>query len=437
MKKLIKEHINKKLPKGGFARSAAVLMASTTMAQGITFLISPILTRLYSPENFGHFAIFSAAVAVVTVFITLKYENAIMLPNDDIDAVNVVALSVIISILTSLIIFLIVVFFGSRLLMLFGHQVERDWLFLFPVVVFFMGIYIPFYNWLNRLGRYKTMAYRSITLAAVTGGLSLCFGFLGFKSLGLIASFVLGQILVVVILSYDIYITTRDKIKFISFTKMTNQMVRYVQFPVYDLSSSLVSLVVNQAPIFIYNKYFGANMVGSYSFTNKILGVPTNLISSSILCVFRQRATQDYNKNGNCIFIYKKTFKNLLLLSIVPFSIFIFFSPILFKLVFGSQWVLAGELAGIMSFMFFIRFITNPLAYMFYVAEKQRYDFFGQVLFLCSTATAVGLGIYYSSLRISIISMTIGHSFIYVLYLLVSFELAKGRWHRQAVCKGC
>ena len=436
MKKLIKEHINKKLPKGGFARSAATLMTGTTIAQAISFLISPILTRIYTPEDFGLFALFSATVAMVTVLITLKYENAVMLPDNDADAVNIVALSVILALIISTLVLLTVIIFGDNLMGLINNKGSRSWLLFYPIIIFFMGIYLPFYNWLNRLGRYKTMAYRSIIQSMITSGLSLSFGLIGFRSTGLILSYISGQMVVVFILSYDVYVTSKHMMHLISVKKMIAQMKRYVQFPMYDLSSSFVSLVATQSPIFMFTKYFGSTMVGSYSYTNKILGVPSNLMSNSILCVFKQRATQDYNKNGNCIGIYKKTFKNLLIFSVVPFVIFVFFSPSLFEIIFGHNWRLAGEFASILSFMFFIRFITSPLAYMFYVAEKQRYDFIGQVLFAISTANAIFLGVYYNNLKLAIITLTVGNSLIYILYLIVSYKLATGYGYKKRSFNG-
>lgn len=422
----VKHKIRQKFPKGGFARNAATIMTGTTIAQIIGILISPILTRIYSPQDFGLFALFSASLAVVTVMITLKYENAIMLPSDDEDAINIVALSTIIAFSISMMVLTVVIIFGKNLMVLLDGKGTENWLFFYPVSIFFAGIYLPFYNWLNRLGHYKTMAYRTVIQVIVTSVMSLILGVKGYHSTGLIISFILGQIVVVIILFWDFYVTSKKYFSLIRFHKIRQQIKRHIKFPLYDLPSSFISIVVNQAPIFVFNKYFGSNNVGLYSFANKILGMPSNLMAGSVLCVFKQRATQDYNKNGNCIHIYKKTFKSLLLFSAFPFIILALFSPSLFVLIFGSQWRQAGVFASILCVMFAIRFVTSPLAYMFYVAEKQRYDFIGQILFLISTAIAITLGVYYNSLKLSVIVLTAGHSIVYLLYLFVSYELAKG-----------
>lgn len=428
--------ILKKFPKGSFSRNVATIMTGTTIAQAIAFFVSPILTRIYSPTDFGIFALFNSSIAIVTVFMGLKYENAIILPEKDSDAINLVALSVLIAMIVSSLVFIAVLFFGEKLFFLMGGQTNKSMLFYYPTAILFIGVYIPFYNWLNRLGRYKTMAYRGVIQVVITNSLNLYFGIAGYYHTGLIISFIIGQAAVLLILSYDVYTTTKGKLHFINLNSIRFLSKRYSKFPIFDLPSSVVSLFSSQAPVFFFSKYFGSSIVGFYSHSNKVLGVPSNLFSASILCVFKQRAAKDFNELGNCRKIFVKTFRHLFCLSIIPFIILIVFSPFLFEFIFSEQWRVAGEFASILSIMFFIRFITSPLTYMFYIAEKQNYDLLGQLLFLISTLISVFLGVHYQSVKTSIIVMTIGHSTLYLLYLYFSFRFAAGKIKQKKTTVG-
>jgi len=49
--------INKLKLKSEFAKNVLTLMTGTTIAQAIPIAISPILTRIYTPEDFGVFAL--------------------------------------------------------------------------------------------------------------------------------------------------------------------------------------------------------------------------------------------------------------------------------------------------------------------------------------------------------------------------------------------
>ena len=63
---------------GVFIRQVAKLASGTALAQIINIACLPILARIYSPNDFGTFAIFLACVAILTSVSTLKYEYAIL-----------------------------------------------------------------------------------------------------------------------------------------------------------------------------------------------------------------------------------------------------------------------------------------------------------------------------------------------------------------------
>ena len=102
--------INKLKPKSEFTRNVLTLMTGTAIAQAIPIIVSPILTRLYSPEDFGRLALFISIVSIMSVLATGKYELAIILPKKNSTAYQLVSLSVMLSLVVSVlyILFLIV-----------------------------------------------------------------------------------------------------------------------------------------------------------------------------------------------------------------------------------------------------------------------------------------------------------------------------------------
>ena len=84
--------LTKLKPKSEFTRNVLTLMTGTTIAQAIPIAISPILTRLYTPKDFGVLALFVAITSIFGSIANGRYELAIMLPKKDEDAVNILAL---------------------------------------------------------------------------------------------------------------------------------------------------------------------------------------------------------------------------------------------------------------------------------------------------------------------------------------------------------
>ena len=76
-------------PKSEFARNILTLMTGTAIAQAIPIAISPILTRLYSPEDFGVFALYMGVVSIGGILATGRYEMSVMLPKKDSDAMKI------------------------------------------------------------------------------------------------------------------------------------------------------------------------------------------------------------------------------------------------------------------------------------------------------------------------------------------------------------
>jgi O-antigen/teichoic acid export membrane protein len=71
------------LPKGRFARSVAVVTAGSALGQGLVVASAPLLTRLYTPVDFGVLAVYGSIVSLVAVAASLRYELAIALSRHD------------------------------------------------------------------------------------------------------------------------------------------------------------------------------------------------------------------------------------------------------------------------------------------------------------------------------------------------------------------
>ncbi len=89
---------NRFQPQSEFSKNVLTLMTGSTLSQAIPIAISPILTRLYTPEDFGLYAIFIAIITIFGTIVSGRYELAIMLPENDEHAINIFGLGILITI---------------------------------------------------------------------------------------------------------------------------------------------------------------------------------------------------------------------------------------------------------------------------------------------------------------------------------------------------
>ncbi len=417
--------------KSKFSRDIVTLVTGTAMAQAIPLALSPILTRLYTPEDFGILAIYMSVAAVATVLASLKYDIAIIIPEKDEDSVNITVLSIIISFIVSTVIFLIIFFYNLEIATYLSEKEEvantlSKWLYFVPFSVFFMGFFNAISFWFNRKTMYKRMATSKVINTLGMTSVQVGSGFLNYTPIGLLIGFVSGRFFSVLYLFYKLKKDKNSLFSKITKAKMLSLAKRYKRFPYFTLPAEFINVIANQLPVFIMGKYFGGVILGNYSLMERILNAPISLLGRSVLDVFKQRASEDYVKNGNCLDVFLKTFKTLVLLSIIPAILLFFLSPFIFKVIFGEEWIMAGEFAQIFSVLFFFKFTASPLSYMFNIAEKQHYDMFWQIGLLIFAVISFVLGVYYDDIKIALISFVLSYSLMYVLNLYLSYSFAKG-----------
>jgi O-antigen/teichoic acid export membrane protein len=82
-----------KLRRSAFIKNIFIVMSGTALAQVLGFALSPIISRLYSPMDFGVFGSFYAVQGVIAAGLTLDYSAAVVLPKQKNDAINCFVLS--------------------------------------------------------------------------------------------------------------------------------------------------------------------------------------------------------------------------------------------------------------------------------------------------------------------------------------------------------
>ena len=181
--------------KGSFLAHTLTLMTGTTIAQGLIIASAPILTRLYSPEDFGVMGVFIALSSIIAIVACGRYENAILLPKEDEDAANVLALAILIALGISLLILLMVALFRYQIAGLLNNPKLAIWLWWVPVTVFMTGLGQACNFWSSRKKQFRRLAISRVSNSIATVGTQLGTGVITKGGpAGLIAGQVMGGV---------------------------------------------------------------------------------------------------------------------------------------------------------------------------------------------------------------------------------------------------
>ena len=418
--------LKKFIPKSSYARNVITLMTGTGLAQAIPIAISPILTRLYGPEEFGVLGLYMAVVSIVVVLVTGRYELAILLPRQDRDAMNVMAVSVLLSGVISAVLWVLVAVFNRPIAELLGAPGLARWLYWVPASTMLMGIYQSLNYWSNRKSQYKRLAISRTVQSGSASLAQLGSGFAGAGNMGLVGGQITGQLLSTTVLARLIWREDSRLVQAIEKRRMVVLAKKYINFPKYAILAHGFNTASWQIPVMLFSALFNATIAGIYTLTQRVLIAPMALIACALGDVFRQEASYSYIHHGNCKDILQKTFKRLFLISFIPFLVFFFLAPWLFPFVFGQKWKMAGEYAQILTPMFFLKFITSPLSSMYIIAQKQRLELIGQIFLFSSVLVSFAAGYYFASPVVALIVYASVYSFVYIVDGLISYYLALG-----------
>ena len=154
-----------------FSGDVLKLVTGTTFAQILVILASPLLTRLFSPEAFGLLAIFTSITKVLGVVSCLRYEFAIMLPDEERDAVNLLALCTAIVTGISLLVLPFFIVFEPVIVSALNAPGLTGYLWLVSPFVFVSGLFVALNYWNSRTRRYGRLSVaRIVSSVAITGG---------------------------------------------------------------------------------------------------------------------------------------------------------------------------------------------------------------------------------------------------------------------------
>jgi len=410
-------------PKSEFSRNVLILMTGTTIAQAIPIAISPILARIYTPEDFGVFALFIAIISILGIIISARYDFAIILPKKDKDALHLLILSVLINFVLCLIFLIIVIIFNEKITLFLANPEISIWLYFVPFSLFTIGIYQSLSFWANRKKYYKELSISRVSQSSSSSVSNLAIGLIGFNNIGLIVGQILGQTIATLILIKLTWSEIRTKLIFFKKIKLFAIAKRYSKFPKYDILASLINVSSHQLTHILINIIFGAVTAGLFYFTQKILSLPISLIASSISDVFRQEATKEYQQFGNAWMVYKKTLRKLFFLGLIPSIILFLYSVEIFVLIFGEQWRISGEYAQILVPMLFLQFISSPLSSMLYIAEKQNINLVLQIVLFLLVSSSI---FFSNDSYMVVILLSISFSLFYILQLVLSILFAQG-----------
>lgn len=397
---------------GDVKRNLLISLSGTALAQIIHLLFTPVLTRVYTPEEFGELAVLIAFGGVVTALATARYDVAIVVATEEERVVLDRGIKKI-SYLVGLVLILIAI-----IIIYMGEKKYGTLCFFLAFIAIIRANYQSKRSILNSYGKYSQMANGRVVENTSNGVIAFALSFFQIGSFGLMFAKTISYFIPVKYYSS----ITRKLVPQSVEVGTSETLKRYIKFPKYSIVSSLLDQINLGFSIFAFTYIYGEAIAGHVSMTTRVLSLPINFIGVAFLDVFREKATKDYLKYGNFKTIFIKFFLSLTFLAALGFAIIMTFGEPIFILVLGVQWETAGKFATIAIALYSVRMISSPLTFSFQLNQNQQAHVLFEALILTVSLATVSFSFIkelpaMECLQIYCYSLGLAHIlFIYAAY---------------------
>lgn len=356
----------------GFVRSVLLVAGGAFVSQGLIVAVTPILTRLFSPESFGVLAAFTSVLTIFVALASLKYELAIPQAKSEKQAFEVAVLSFcVLGGLSLAAAFLVL----AAWLLPFVELPAYCW-FIPPGLLFAGAFQIASYVAIRNKD-FSGLTAANIQRSVVQSVLQVSAGLAAFGSGALIFGYVFSQGAAGAKIVRKAFKgrSIPSKLRLLALAK------KYKRFPVMAAPAALLNAAALNVSPFVIIYAFGIHEAGLFALAQRAMGVPMAFLGTAIANVYLSEIPRVVETSpGQVIVFYTKALKNLAALGlpiVVGAGLCLFYTV---ELLFGSSWTEAAILMLVLVPLFFGQFVVSPLSQTLNVIERQdvqlQWDFF-------------------------------------------------------------
>lgn len=382
-----------KLCQPGFFRNVLVVTFGTGFAQLLSVCLSPILSRLYGPADFGLFGSFISISSVLSAGVTLQYAEALMLPEKDEQAAGLFAAACWSALVITVVLTGMALAFPSWCAGVLRAPELKSWFWLIPLAAFVTGLNQTLTAWCARRKEFKRSAATQIVRSVAANGSQAMAGMASWGSGGLIGGVVLGDIIANVVLFLRVARADgRLLLEGARRSAIWAAAKEHREFAFYSTPQNVLNAVSQGAPVILLIHYYGAVVGGFYAFSIRVMQAPMSLILISLRQVLFQRLTEVHNRRGNLRGMFFKSTGMLFAISVIPATLGFILAPRCFAFVFGKDWLVAGEYARWLILWLVPGFCNLPAALVARILRQQRNLLLFDVGLLASRIAVLILG---------------------------------------------
>jgi len=377
--------------RGRFGRSVAVLVGGTIGAQAINAAVSPFLTRLFTPSELGQLGLYLAFISVSAIVLSLRYEQAIVVPEAEADAGRLTLLAI------GLVVPMAAIAAGAFWILIatstlgYGALPAESALWMAAALVAF-GLHNALRYWLIRALEFAVISQVTLSQSLGRAASQVGLGVVGGGLAGLLA----GDLVARALGLGRMALAGRDALALALRSRTVGLRLlawRYVRYPLLGVPSSITNAVAQTLPVPLIAQAYGLPEAGFYALVQRVVGLPLTVVGASVADALLGRVAQHARTDpSRALPLFRRTGAILFALGLPIAAALLLFGPGAFALVFGSEWRPAGEMATAVAPWYLAALAVSPLSRVVLVYQGQGSKLVYDVLSLAAVVGAMYFG---------------------------------------------
>lgn len=403
-----------------FIKNTLSLFSGSFVSQLIFLVFTPLITRIFSPSEMGEYAVFLSLSTIITIFSTLRFEDAILLAKSKRDSQSLAIISLISSIFVIILLFIVIFFLEDKISQILN--INSEILFLICISGFTLALRETLINLLMKNNDFSKVAINKAQNALGINSLQyFSKSILGFSMLSF--SKVIIDIISLIPLFFTYFSKSSIQLKDFFYFKLKKIAKIYRNFPLYNFPSALINIISQNLPLLFISAFYSLELAGFFSLATRVLRLPVELISKSVRKVYYNEASNLQENKLEMFSLYKKVTSILFIIFIPIFLIIFFAGEEIFSIILGNEWSKSGQISKLLILWFLMLFINAPSIVSFNILGKQKVLFYFEIISLLTRFLALYSGYYfYNSFEYSLLLFTGGSVIINLLIIIYIYN---------------
>jgi O-antigen/teichoic acid export membrane protein len=404
------------LPQGRFTRRLMMLSGGTVGGQALMVAVSPILTRLFTPEEFGVLAVYIAVAGILGSVMALRYEFAVPISRSEEEAATLVAIGLAATLALDALLVLAMALLNRPLAELLGMAGAAGLFWFLPLLLLLRGANVVLAYWSIRRGTFRLNAVSNFAMLATQALAQLGLGLLhGGGAAALVIGYTLGSVTRCAMLAAGVPRPDRALLRQVRGARMWALAKAHWRYPLLSGPSTLLQGFGQLLPALLVALLYGPAAAGLFGLGHRITGIPVRLLSEAASHVFLGEIAR---AEGPKLYrLFRRTSLRFLAVGVLGMAPLLVAGPMLFAFVFGEPWRDAGTMVQILVPLHLVRFVVIPVSQTLNVTGHQHLHFTASVLASLALALSFALGAWLDlPLLATILLYSIGSTAAFLFY---------------------